>query len=184
LVNGLGQGMFSSPNVSAIMGSVPVGHRGAASGMRTTFQNSGTALSIGIFFSLLTVGLAHSMPPALAHGMQAHGVPASTAHAVAHLPPVTSVFAAFLGANPIEHLLSGTHALNQLSPADSSTLTGPTFFPNIVSGPFHSGLMVVFGAATVMSVAAAFASFSRGRASRRYEDEAVALSANTSIATE
>ena len=40
-------GMFASPNTSSIMSSVPAPTRGVASGMRATFQNSGTAISIG-----------------------------------------------------------------------------------------------------------------------------------------
>ena len=74
-LNGIGSGMFAAPNTSAIMGSVLPGERGVVSGMRATFQNSGTALSIGVFFSLMIVGLAHSLPGALTSGLQDQGVP-------------------------------------------------------------------------------------------------------------
>ncbi|WP_326851288.1 MFS transporter, partial [Actinocrinis sp.] len=104
-VSGIGQGMFSAPNTSAIMGSVPAQRRGAASGMRATFQNSGTSLSIGIFFSLMIIGLADTLPHTLSSGLQAQGVPAAVAGQVATLPPVATLFAAFLGTNPIGHLL-------------------------------------------------------------------------------
>jgi MFS family permease len=163
LLSGIGQGMFSAPNTSAIMGSVPPEHRGAASGMRATFQNSGMALSIGVFFSLMTTGLAHSLPSALSSGLQAHGVPADTATGVAHLPPVSTLFAAFLGNNPIQHLLAPSGTLATLAPHDAAALTSTSFFPDVIAGPFHNGLSVVFGAAATMAVLAALASLSRGR---------------------
>jgi MFS family permease len=162
VLSGIGQGVFSAPNTSAIMSSVPEYQRGVASGMRSTFQNSGTALSIGVFFSLLVAGLARALPATLTAGLQAHGVPAATAAEVAHLPPVSTLFAAFLGTNPVEHLLGpGTLAL--LPPADAAALTGTEFFPRLISGPFHHGLVTVFVAAATMALIAAMASASRGR---------------------
>jgi hypothetical protein len=129
--------------------------------MRATFQNSGTSLSIGVFFSLMIAGLASSLPQTLTSGLQAHGVPAAVADGVAQLPPVSTLFAAFLGSNPVGHLL-GPDVLAGLSPADRSALTGGEFFPQLVSGPFHHGLLVVFTAAAAMAVVAAVASASRG----------------------
>jgi len=162
LVSGIGQGMFSAPNTSAIMSSVPPEDRGAASGMRSTFQNSGTALSIGVFFSLMTAGLAHSLPSALSSGLQAHGVPADTATSVAHLPPVSTLFAAFLGSNPVHHLLAPTGILNTLPAHDVAALTSTSFFPDVIAGPFHHGLTVVFVTAAGLAAIAALASLARG----------------------
>ncbi|MEU6142731.1 MFS transporter [Streptomyces sp. NPDC047081] len=162
LLNGLGQGMFSSPNTSSIMGSVPPEYRGVASGMRSTFQNSGTALSIGVFFSLMVSGLASSLPGTLSHGLQAHGVPAAAAEHAASLPPVSTLFATFLGNNPIEHLLTSQGALDHVSESQRAALTGHTFFPQLVSGPFHHGLTIVFSVATGMAVISAVASALRG----------------------
>jgi MFS family permease len=161
VVSGIGQGMFSAPNTSAIMSSVPTEQRGVASGMRATFQNSGTSLSIGVFFSLMIAGLAGSLPQTLTSGLQAHGVAANVADGVAQLPPVSTLFAAFLGSNPVGHLL-GPDVLSGLTPGDRATLTGGEFFPQLVSGPFHHGLVVVFTAAAIMAVVAAVASASRG----------------------
>jgi MFS family permease len=161
VVSGIGQGMFSAPNTSAIMSSVPTEQRGVASGMRATFQNSGTSLSIGVFFSLMIAGLAGSLPQTLTSGLQAHGVAANVADGVAQLPPVSTLFAAFLGSNPVGHLL-GPDVLSRLAPGDRATLTGGQFFPQLISGPFHHGLVVVFTAAAVMAVVAAIASASRG----------------------
>ncbi|KLL10329.1 MULTISPECIES: MFS transporter [Protofrankia] len=160
--NGVGGGMFSAPNSSSIMGSVPASQRGAASGMRSTFQNAGTTLSIGVFFSLMIVGLASSLPEALTSGLQQQGVPPDTARGIADLPPVSSLFATVLGANPIEHLLTSTGGLSTLSPEHQQTLTGREFFPNLISEPFHRGLVVVFVTAAVLALLAACASLLRG----------------------
>ena len=162
VVNGLGVGMFSSPNSSSIMGSVPASQRGAASGMRSTFQNSGTALSIGVFFSLMIAGLASVLPGTLYEGLHRHGVPASVAHHVASLPPVSSLFSALLGTNPVGHLLGANGALGHLSAADRETLTGREFFPHLISAPFHHGLTIVCLVAAGLSVIGALASLMRG----------------------
>ncbi|WP_022882111.1 MFS transporter [Gryllotalpicola ginsengisoli] len=163
--NGIGSGMFGAPNRSAIMNSVPANQRGAASGMAGTVQNSGTSLSMGIFFSLLIAGLAASLPSTLLHGLTAQGVPDKAAQSISQLPPVSSVFAAFLGYNPMQTMLgpAGANVLDTLSASAQRTLTGTEFFPNLISQPFHSGLFVVFIAAAAMSVIAAIASLVRGK---------------------
>jgi MFS family permease len=165
-LSGIGQGMFSAPNTSGVMSSVPPGERGVASGMRSTFQNSGTALSIGVFFSLMVVGLAGSLPQTLSAGLRAQGVPAAVAADVANLPPVSTLFAAFLGANPIAHLLGPSGVLPTLPAANRDALTGTEFFPQLISEPFHHGLVTVFTAAAAMAVISALASFFRGGAVR------------------
>jgi len=164
-LNGIGSGMFAAPNTSAIMGSVLPGERGVVSGMRATFQNSGTALSIGVFFSLMVVGLAHSLPTALTSGLQDQGVPHAVASQVAVLPPVSTLFAAVLGVNPLEHLLAPSGVLAHLPPENAATITGREFFPDLISGPFHQGLTVVFGVSVILAVLAGIASLARGRIS-------------------
>jgi MFS family permease len=161
-VNGIGSGMFGAPNSSSIMGSVPARNRGAASGMRSTFQNSGTALSIGVFFSLMIAGLAASLPKTMTSGLEQHGVSHAVAHQIGSLPPVSSLFATVLGVNPVQHLLASAHALSALPAASQKILTGHRFFPQLISGPFHQGLVVVFIAAAVLSAVAAMASLLRG----------------------
>lgn len=161
-VNGIGSGMFSSPNAAMVMNAVPPAQRGVASGMRMTFFNSGSALSIGVFFSLMVVGLAATLPTALAGGLTAQGVPTAVADHLAALPPVGILFAAFLGINPIASLLSSTGLLDTLPPARVATLTGHDFFPSLISDPFHSGLVLVFAIAAVMMVVAAVASWYAG----------------------
>jgi MFS family permease len=161
--NGVGSGLFASPNVSAIMSSVPAEHRGAASGMRSTFQNAGQSLSIGIFFSLLIAGLAATLPQTLYAGLRAKGVSAAVATHVAHLPPVGTLFASFLGYNPLQALLKPYGVLPKLSAANRDALTSKKFFPELVSQPFHHGLVIVFSAAIAMSLAAAAISLLRGK---------------------
>jgi MFS family permease len=161
--NGIGSGLFASPNTSAIMSSVPARHRGSASGMRATFQNSGMALSIGIFFSLMIVGLAATLPRTLSSGLHAQGVPLAIADHLSHLPPVSTVFAALLGYNPVQHLLAPSGVLATLPAHNAAVLTGNQFFPHLISGPFHHGLIIVFSAAAAMSLVGAGVSLLRGR---------------------
>jgi MFS family permease len=161
--NGVGSGLFASPNTSAIMSSVPARHRGSASGMRSTFQNAGMSLSIGIFFSLLIAGLASTLPPALIRGLTAQGVPLHVATQVSHLPPVSTVFAALLGVNPVQHLLRSSGVLSRLPAHNVAALTGRHFFPTLIAGAFHHGLVIVFTAAACMSLIGALVSLLRGK---------------------
>ena len=134
---------------------------GAGSGMNTTFQNSAQVFSIGIFFTLMIVGLSATLPHSLYHGLVGHGVPAAMANRAAHLPPVSTLFAAFLGYNPVEHLI-GAGTLAHLSPAQQRVLLGHGFFPSLITGPFQTGLHAALDFAIVASVLAAAASWSRG----------------------
>lgn len=170
-LNGVGGGIFTAPNSAAIMSSVPASERGAASGVRATFFNAGSSLSIGIFFSLMIIGLANSLPGALSSGLQEQGVSADVAQQVADLPPVGSLFAAFLGYNPIAELLEPYHALQQPG-VNAEVLTGQTFFPHLIIEPFHSGLVVVFVAAAAMMVIGLIASlFNPGRYAENAEQD-------------
>jgi MFS family permease len=173
LLSGVSMGMFASPNRAAVMNSLPPEHRGAGGGMNQTFQNSAQVLSIGIFFTLMIVGLASSLPQAMSAGLLAHGVPPEAAHRVATLPPVSILFAAFLGYNPIQSLL-GPHVLNSLPAHDRATLTGPDFFPHLISGPFSTGLHAAFSFAIVACLIAAAASLMRGGRFRHGESPVVA----------
>jgi MFS family permease len=161
--NGVGSGLFASPNTSAIMSAVPARHRGSASGMRSTFQNSGMALSIGIFFSLMIAGLASSLPKALISGLTAQGVPASVANQVSHLPPVSTMFATLLGYNPVRNLLAPSGVLAKLPAHSVAVLTGKQFFPHLIAEAFHHGLVIVFTAAAIMSFTGAMVSLLRGK---------------------
>jgi len=160
-VTGMSMSTFGSSNRTGVMNSLPAQDRGAGSGMSTTFQNSAQVLSIGIFFSLIILGLANNLPDALVNGLTAHGVPTATAVSISHLPPVSTLFAAFLGYNPAGHLI-GTHVLSQLTPGQRATITGDRFFPHLITNAFRDGLHTAFYFAAVMCLAGAAASWTRG----------------------
>jgi MFS family permease len=161
LFNGAAMGMFASPNRAAVMNSLPRGDRGAGGGMNQTFQNSAQVISIGIFFTLLVIGLASTLPSTLAHGLEANGVGHAAAQRVGQTPPISVLFAAFLGYNPIQHLV-GAEVLHSLPAHAQATLTGHAFFPHLISGPFSDGLDTAFGFAIVACLVAAAASLLRG----------------------
>jgi MFS family permease len=171
--NGFGTGLFASPNRAEIMNSVPADSRGAAGGMVATFMNSASVLSIGIFFSLMVTGLASSLPHSLYSGLTAQGVPAAAASTISHLPPIGVLFAAFLGYNPMQQLLGPT--LSGMSSTHAAYLTGRQFFPNLITSPFHSGLIIAFGFAIGCCVVTAIASALTGRAPRPGSQEPIGV---------
>ncbi len=160
-MNGISMGLFASPNRAAVMNSLPPGDRGAGGGMNQTFQNSAQVLSVGIFFSLMIAGLSSSLPHTLSSGLHAHGVAIGDAVRISHTPPVAVLFAAFLGYNPIQHL-AGAHVLAGLSAHNHALLTGRSFFPQLISAPFRSGLHAAFAFAIGACLVAAAASLLRG----------------------
>jgi MFS family permease len=161
-LNGVGGGMFSAPNQAAIMNSVPAEERGGAAGIQAAFMNTGFVLSIGVFFSLMIVGLTNTLPKAMFQGLKAHGLAASQAHTIANLPAVGSLFSAFLGKNPLKNLL-GSQTTAHVDHAQWLILTGKHFFPDLIESSFHHGLEIVFGAAIVMSIIGAVTSALRGK---------------------
>jgi MFS family permease len=161
LLNGLAMGAFAAPNRAGVMNSLPAQHRGVGSGMNSTFQNSAQVLSIGVFFTLMIIGLSSTLPGALYHGLLDHGVPKTAAQQAAGLPPVTSLFAAFLGYSPVQHLL-GNSVLLHLSPANQAALNARGFFPSLISKPFRNGLHAAFDFAVLACLVAAGASWLRG----------------------
>jgi hypothetical protein len=158
---GLSMGAFAAPNRAGVMNSLPARHRGAGAGMNQTFQNSAQVLSIGIFFTLMIVGLAATLPHTLAAGLQSNGVPETTATQIGHLPPISVLFASFLGLDPAESLI-GPHVLAGLSHLHRATIEGHTFFPSLISAPFRDGLHQAFTFAIAICLVAALASWSRG----------------------
>ena len=161
LLLGLSMGAFASPNRAGVMNSLPPEHRGAGGGMNQTFQNSAQVLSIGIFFTLMILGLSSNLPHTLTAGLEAHGVSQATAAQIGQLPPVSVLFAAFLGYNPASELL-GPHVLSHLTAANAAAITGRSFFPSLLSQPFRSGLHEAFAFAIGACLIAAAASWSRG----------------------
>jgi MFS family permease len=160
LLNGVGMGLFGSPNRAGIMNALPANKRGVGAGMAATFQNSATVLSMGIFFSLMIAGLASTLGGALTPGLAAQGVPAATAERAGSLPPVATLFASLLGYNPVQQLLG--NSASSLPPDKLQYVTGRQFFPQLISGPFHHGLQVAFLFAVIACLVAAWASWLRG----------------------
>ncbi len=158
---GLTMAAFGSPNRAGIMNSLPPEHRGAGSGMNTTFQNSAQVISIGIFFTLMIVGLSSALPHNVFIGLRSHGVPPAVAARASHLPPISTLFAAFLGYDPVAHLI-GAGTLAHLSAAQQAALAQRSFFPGLIAAPFQEGLHAAFDFAIIMSLAAAAASWTRG----------------------
>ena len=173
LLNGISMGIFSSPNRAGVMNSLPARDRGAGGGMNQTFQNSAQVLSIGIFFSLMALGLAATLPDTLFHGLQQHGVGTAAAHRASEAPPISVLFASFLGYNPAEHLL-GAHTLAALPAHSSALIEGRAFFPHLILQPFEDGLHKAFLFAFAACLAAAAASWFRGGRYVEAEKEAAA----------
>ena len=161
LLNGLAMGAFAAPNRAGVMNSLPRQHRGVGSGMNSTFQNSGQVLSIGIFFTLMIVGLSATLPASLLHGLVAIGVPTDVARHVSSLPPVSTLFASFLGYNPLVHLIS-PDVMSSLPVHTQQVMASREFFPSIISGPFRDGLHAACDSAVIACLLAAGCSWLRG----------------------
>jgi MFS family permease len=159
----VGMGLFFSPNQAAVMNSLPPEQRGAGAGMITTFMNSATVLSMGLFFTIVTLGLAARLPAHLYKGLVNAGVAPGAAHLVASEPPIGSLFSAFLGYNPIKELLGPTGALQHLPAKQAAYITGRSFFPQLIEQPFASGLHLAFTFAAAATIIAVVASLLRGK---------------------
>jgi MFS family permease len=173
-LNGVGSGLFSSPNATMIMNGVPAGERGQASGVRATSMNAGQVLSIGVFFTLMIIGLALALPTSMKTGLMNEGLPEAVATQVANLPPVASLFAAFLGYNPMGQLIPAD-ALHALTAAQQSTVTGKEFFPSLLSGPFMVGIKIAFTISVCLYLCAALASWLGGSTAREEDQEEASI---------
>ncbi|MGC4961234.1 MFS transporter [Gordonia sp. DT101] len=186
LINGIGMGLFASPNRAEVMNSLPVTSRGSGAGMMTTFQNAAMVLSIGLFFSLMIAGLSTHLPDAMFGGLTQGGMPQAPASGIAHLPTVGILFAAFLGYNPIREI--GGQALQGLPQASADHLTGLDFFPHLISDPFSDGLTAAFTFALICCVLGAIASLFTGGSKSPVESpetvgaELAAVAADASVA--
>ena len=170
LILGCGMGMFSAPNTTAIMNSVPANQRGASSGMRSTLQNTGSAMSMTLYFTILIIGLVKNLPPILYSGLPNAGVSAAIAQKAAGMPPTTALFAAFLGYNPMNSLL-GADGVASLSQSARTAVLGNQFFPTTIAPAVMSSLRLAFYISAVLSLIAAVASFLRGKRYVHGEEE-------------
>lgn len=162
LFMGIGMGLFAAPNTTSIMNSVPPQARGVASGMRGTFQNAGQMVSIAFFFSVLTAGLASTLPDVMYKGLSQNGLSTALSHQISQLPPIGVLFAAFLGYNPMRSLVPASAAAH-LSAHTQAVLFGKEFFPHLILPAFMDGLRLAFYVSAALSVIAAVASLLRGK---------------------
>ncbi len=179
-LNGIGMGLLAAPNSAAIMNSVPASERGAASGVRATGMNAGMVLSMGGFFTLMAIGLASRLPESMYAGLTRLGVTPDAAHTISQTPPVGTLFAAFLGDNPVRALMEQVDPA-QLRPGsgvDVATLTGRSFFPHLLADPFRHGLAIAFGVSIGMLLIAAVASLLRGERFVHEETDSAAVDAD------
>jgi len=180
MLNGLAMGMFTAPNIAAIMNSVPARHRGVGSGMRATMINAGMPLSIAIFFSLMILGMNTSLPATMYGGLTQQGMPAPIARSLADAPAITYLFAAFLGYNPLG-TLTPSQVLHALPSAEAATITSRTFFPQLISSAFDRGLVQVLTFSMVMCLIAAGASWLRGGKYIYHEESEYETSPDSSL---
>jgi MFS family permease len=173
-LNGVGSGLFAAPNAAQIMNAVPAGERGQASGVRATTMNAGQVLSIGVFFTLMIIGLAWSLPQVMQSQLIANGLPQAVAVEVAGAPPVASLFAAFLGYNPMGELVPAA-ALHALTPDQLATVTGTRFFPELLSGPFMVGIKIAFSISLLLYLCAALASWLGGSTAKQEDAEEASI---------
>jgi MFS family permease len=162
----MGVGLSFGPNTAVIVNSVPARQNRAVTEMLSAVLNCGYPLFTSICFTLLIKGVSGTLPGVMTRSLTAQGVPASVAHQVAQTPAAASLFSTFLGDNPVKELLAPTGVLHQLPPANVATLTSRQFFPDLISGPFHNGLVIVFGSTIAVLVIAAALSLVRDRSSR------------------
>ena len=137
-IMGVGNGMFSSPNSSSIMSSVPPEERGVASGMMFTMMNTAMTGSMVIFFTIIIVGITSAFPGAMSSSLVGIGA-VSLAPILSSIPPTGALFAAFLGYNPVTAILGSIPAsVMSAIPAQTVTaLTGKHMVPQDAIGCIH-----------------------------------------------
>ncbi len=163
LLMGMGYGMFGSPNSSSIMGSVPPQQRGVASGMLITGVSTASVVSMGLFFSIVIIGITQRFPDAMTSSLTSIGV-VQLAPLLSNIPPTGALFSAFLGYNPVESVLSTlpAAAVAMIPPSIKTTITGITWFPNTLANAFMPSLSTTFYIMAIFTAIAAFLSAMRG----------------------
>ncbi len=160
LLNGIGSGLFASPNTTAIMNSLPPEYRGAGSGMRTTFNNIGQTISMAIFFSIAITVFTQNLPSSLYSLSMSLGVPAQLSKLISDIPASGALFAAFLGINPINGLPQ--NLLSEVPPNVLTAISSLKFFPEAVGPSFIIGLRDSLYVAIILTLIGAVLSAFRG----------------------
>jgi EmrB/QacA subfamily drug resistance transporter len=136
-INGLGNGLFASPNTTSIMNSISSKDRGTGNGMRMTFNNIGATISMAIFFSITITVFSQQVPEAMYNAL-INILPQSIAIYLSKLPPSGLLFATFLGMDPLQAIKNSS-----LLPSSALKVLGsPTFLPSIIGPPFINGLRI------------------------------------------
>jgi MFS family permease len=167
---GIGSGMFSSPNTSSIMNSVPPQDRGVASGMMSTLMNSAATLSMAVFFTIVIVGIQGAFPEAIhssfaSFGSQVTPTMQELADQLASMSPTNALFSAFLGYNPMDSILSSMDSgiVSAIPQEIATTLTGNYWFPQTLQEAFMPALRLSFIIGAILSGIAAVLSAMRGQ---------------------
>ena len=181
-IMGVAFGMFAAPNTSSIMGTVPPERRSSAAGMLYTIQNTGTTLGLTVLFTEVVAALGVSLPRALSTALANAGAPQLGPY-LSSIPPTIALFAAFLGYNPMQEMitrlpaLAGAHVTTQAL----STITSPTWFPNAIAQSFMGSLHFALYLDAGLAIVAAIASLMRGK-NQEFENNANIRRLQTPIA--
>ena len=161
---GIAFGMFASPNTSSIMGTVPPERRSTAAGMLFTIQNTGTTVGLTVLFTEVVAALGTSLPSAMASALTNAGVPQLVPY-FSSIPPTVALFAAFLGYNPMNEMISRLPVLASahLSTQAVSTITSTTWFPDAIAQSFMGALHLALYLNAGLAIVAAIASLMRGK---------------------
>ncbi len=161
---GSGMGLFMAPNTSAVMSSVPPESRGSASGMLTTMRNVGTTASMGIFFTILILGLTSILPGTIFSGLTTAGLGSSLSKTISsQIPPTDAIFSALLGISPMKEIVSllPSSVSSGIPTSVISTITARTWFPGVFAPAFMSSLRIVFYSAFAITLTGAALSLFR-----------------------
>jgi EmrB/QacA subfamily drug resistance transporter len=163
-IMGVGNGLFAAPNTAAVMNSVPSSTRGAASGMRATFQNTAQTASLAIFFTVIITSLTGSLPVDLSRALVSAGAPQLSTFA-SDIPVTGALFSAFLGYNPVAAILAGLppSALSAIPKSVLLTLEGKYWFPETIAPAFMNALRLSFYIGSALSALGALISALRGK---------------------
>ncbi len=160
-MNGVGSGLFASPNTTAIMNSLPPESRGVGSGMRTTLNNIGSTISMALFFSIAITVFSQNLPPILYHEAINLGFSQTLASMISQISPSGILFAAFMGINPISSMPQGI--LNSLPESTRKLIGSNSFIPNIIGSSFMQGLRESLIIAVILTLIGALLSALRGK---------------------
>ncbi len=158
---GAGYGLFNSPNISAVMNSVPASDRGSASGMLNNMRNTGYVASMGVFFSILIAGLATSLPLHITSALNSAGATSLVPY-LSSMPPTEAIFGAFLGINPVGAIMAAIPRLPAAIPASTvKLLEGNSWFPGVLAPSFMNALDTVFYVISAITIFGSIVSFFR-----------------------